>query len=124
MTTIFAPFTIVFQECKSGRWLAWYQNRSDIIANGDTKQEAEDNLKTLYKSVVPFSYKAIIAHENFIKETILPDSVIIETKTIKQGDKTYNILGEDCNNNHTVYIRFSYHNEHFVKEFIEVWLVK
>lgn len=52
MITLFPPFTIVFQECKSGRWLAWYQKRSDIIANGDTKEDVEKNLIELYKSVI------------------------------------------------------------------------
>lgn len=52
--TIFAPFSIVFQECKSGTWIAWYQKRSDIIANGSTKDECEENLKALYKSVIKY----------------------------------------------------------------------
>jgi len=48
------PFTIIFTPCESRRWLAQYYSRQDIIANGDTKQEAEENLKTLYKSVYEF----------------------------------------------------------------------
>lgn len=54
MIKMFAPFTIVFQECKSGHWLAWYQKRGDIIANGETKEEVEKNLIELHKWVMEY----------------------------------------------------------------------
>lgn len=54
MIKLLPAFSIVFLECKSGRWLAYYQKRKDIIANGDTKKEAEDNLKSLYKSAMDY----------------------------------------------------------------------
>jgi len=70
---------------------------------------------------VPFSYKAIIDHENFVREIISPSDVLLVTKTIVIGDKTYNILGEETRKeNKEVYIRFSFTNEAFVKEFEEV----
>jgi hypothetical protein len=43
------PGTIV--ECKSGRYLAFYEHRTDIIANGDSEIEAKKNLKKLYNLV-------------------------------------------------------------------------
>ena len=41
-----------FIKCESGRWVAWYEYRDDIIANGDTKKECYSNLKILYKSAI------------------------------------------------------------------------
>jgi len=51
-------------ECKSGRYLAYYLYRPDIIANGETKQESEDNLKSLYKSVIDFEKSEPVIHTN------------------------------------------------------------
>jgi len=39
-------------ECKSGRYLAFYDHRTDIVAHGDTEREAKKNLKELYKAVM------------------------------------------------------------------------
>lgn len=41
-------------ECKSGRYLAFYEHRTDIIANGENKREAKKNLKEMYKAVLDF----------------------------------------------------------------------
>ena len=43
------PGTIV--KCESGRHLAYYEHRQDIIANGDTESEARNNLKLMYDIV-------------------------------------------------------------------------
>jgi hypothetical protein len=40
------PGTIV--KCQSGRYLAYYEHRTDIIANGDSEKEAKKNLKKMY----------------------------------------------------------------------------
>jgi len=39
-------------ECKSGRYLAFYDHRTDIVASGDTEREAKKNLKELYRAVM------------------------------------------------------------------------
>jgi predicted RNase H-like HicB family nuclease len=38
--------------CKSGRYLAYYKHRSDILANGDTIKEARKNLREAYEYVI------------------------------------------------------------------------
>lgn len=43
------PGTVV--KCASGRFLAFYEHRTDIIANGDSELEAKKNLKKLYSIV-------------------------------------------------------------------------
>ena len=43
------PPTIV--ECKSGSFIAYYEHRTDIIANGENEKEAKRNLKELYSMV-------------------------------------------------------------------------
>ena len=43
------PGTII--KCESGRYLAYYEHREDIIANGDTESEAKQNLKMMYETV-------------------------------------------------------------------------
>ena len=67
------PPTIV--ECKSGSYLAYYEHRTDIIANGENEKEAKKNLKNLYAMVqeheadpsfkqtanLPSSFKARVA---------------------------------------------------------------
>lgn len=41
-----------FIECQSGRYIAFYETRPDIIASGDNEIEARKNLKELYKMVL------------------------------------------------------------------------
>lgn len=48
------PKIIYTTKCESGRYLAYYEHRDDILANGDTEIEAKDNLVTLYASVVDY----------------------------------------------------------------------
>lgn len=43
------PGTVI--ECKSGRFLAYYEHRTDIIANGVSEIEAKKNLKQLFAIV-------------------------------------------------------------------------
>lgn len=43
------PGTVV--KCQSGRYLAYYEHRTDIIANGDNEAEAKKNLKKMYKII-------------------------------------------------------------------------
>ena len=44
------PGTII--ECKSGRFIAYYEHRTDIIANGENEKDAKKNLKKLYEAVM------------------------------------------------------------------------
>jgi hypothetical protein len=44
------PGTVV--ETRSGRYMAWYEHRTDIIANGDNEKEAISNLREMYAIVV------------------------------------------------------------------------
>jgi len=46
------PGTIV--ECQSGRYLAYYEHRTDIIANGDSSIEAKKNLKKMFSVIKKF----------------------------------------------------------------------
>ena len=39
-------------ECKSGRFLAFYDHRTDIVASGDNEVEAKKNLKKMYGIVM------------------------------------------------------------------------
>jgi hypothetical protein len=43
------PGTLI--KCESGRFIAFYEHRTDIVANGDNEVEAKKNLRTMYKIV-------------------------------------------------------------------------
>lgn len=43
------PGTVV--KCESGRFLAFYEHRTDIIANGENEKDAKANLKQMYKII-------------------------------------------------------------------------
>ena len=43
------PGTII--ECKSGRYIAFYEHRTDIIANGENEVDAKKNLKKMYEAI-------------------------------------------------------------------------
>lgn len=43
------PGTLI--KCDSGRFIAFYEHRTDIIANGDNEVEAKKNLRIMYKIV-------------------------------------------------------------------------
>ena len=43
------PGTLV--KCESGRWIAFYEHRTDIIANGENEKDAKANLKKMYAIV-------------------------------------------------------------------------
>lgn len=42
---------MVLLECESGRYLSWFPQFPNITANGDTKQEASDNLLEMVRTV-------------------------------------------------------------------------
>ena len=44
----------VIIECKSGWYVAYYEHRTDIIANGENEREVKKNLKEMYESVIKF----------------------------------------------------------------------
>lgn len=44
------PGTLI--QTESGRYLAYYEHRSDIIANGENEKDALKNLRELYKAVM------------------------------------------------------------------------
>ena len=46
------PGTII--ECKSGRFVAYYEHRTDIIANGNNERDVKKNLKEMYEAVVQY----------------------------------------------------------------------
>jgi predicted RNase H-like HicB family nuclease len=49
------PGTII--ECKSGRFIAFYEHRTDIIANGENEADAKKNLKKMYEIIVKHEAK-------------------------------------------------------------------
>lgn len=44
----------ILVECKSGRFLAYYEHRTDIMASGENAKDAKKNLKKMYKTVMEF----------------------------------------------------------------------
>ncbi|MEJ7610040.1 MAG: hypothetical protein WKF88_02560 [Ferruginibacter sp.] len=50
-----APGIII--ECKSGCYIAYYEHRTDIIANGANEVDARKVLKEMYKAVSEFEKK-------------------------------------------------------------------
>ncbi len=47
--TELVPGTIV--KCESGRFIAFYEHRTDIIANGDNEVAAKKNLRIMYEII-------------------------------------------------------------------------
>jgi predicted RNase H-like HicB family nuclease len=43
------PGTII--QCESGRYLAYYEHRTDIVANGENEKDAKKNLKKMYEII-------------------------------------------------------------------------
>lgn len=69
------PGTIV--KCQSGRYLAFYEHRTDIVASGENEKDAKKNLKTMYNIV-----KKHEDAEQEKKTTPLPKSY--QTKPFKE----------------------------------------
>lgn len=44
------PGTLV--KCESGRYIAYYEHRTDIIANGENERDAKKNLKKMYIEII------------------------------------------------------------------------
>ena len=44
--TELVPGTLI--KCESGRYLAFYEHRTDIIANGENEKDAKENLRKMY----------------------------------------------------------------------------
>ena len=42
----------VIIECKSGWFVAYYEHRTDIIANGENEREVKKNLKEMYEAII------------------------------------------------------------------------
>jgi len=69
----------ILVECKSGRYLAYYEHRSDIMASGENESDAKKNLKKMYKAVMKYE-----ANEGIDRDTSdLPPN----TKTKKFVEK-------------------------------------
>jgi hypothetical protein len=69
-----------FIECQSGRYIAFYETRTDIIASGDNEIEARKNLKKLYSMV--------LKHEKEAEEAEKDDSELLKNfKTKKFVEK-------------------------------------
>jgi predicted RNase H-like HicB family nuclease len=45
---------IVVKQCESARWLAWPKDREDIVASGETKDDAVFNIKEMYTTVIEY----------------------------------------------------------------------
>lgn len=68
-------FPGVIVECKSGRFLAYYEHRDDVMASGENERDAKKNLKSMFNAVMAYEKKEGIDRE----PDILPDN----TKTKK-----------------------------------------
>lgn len=73
------PGTIV--KCQSGRYLAYYEHRTDIIANGENETDAKKNLKKLYESVI--KHEQSEEDENAKKALKLPKKSVSKSFTEK-----------------------------------------
>jgi soluble cytochrome b562 len=69
------PGTIV--KCQSGRYMAFYEHRTDIVASGENERDAKKNLKKMYAIV-----KKHEDAEEEKKTVVLPKSY--QTKTFKE----------------------------------------
>lgn len=49
------PGTIV--KCESGRFVAFYEHRTDIIANGENEKDAKANLRKMYAVIIKHETK-------------------------------------------------------------------
>ena len=65
------PGTLI--KCKSGRYMAFYEHRTDIIANGENAVDAKKNLRELYEMVIEHETAEGGKHEDDDK-LVLPDS--------------------------------------------------
>lgn len=45
---------ILLKECGSGRFIAWYKEREDIIANGESEEQVKANLFHMYEHVMDY----------------------------------------------------------------------
>ena len=66
-----SPYPGILVECLSGRYLAYYDHRSDIMASGENEKDAKKNLKKMYKAVMEFEAK----EENDKQADDLPPNV-------------------------------------------------
>lgn len=69
-------------KCESGRYLAFYEHRTDIIANGENEKDALKNLRKMYKVVI----EAEEEEKEKIKENrslILPEKFKVKKFTEK-----------------------------------------
>ena len=73
------PGTII--ECKSGRYIAFYEHRTDIIANGESEKDAKKNLKKLYTVVKKHEEEEEKEKEKEQKALSLPKTYKIKTFT-------------------------------------------
>lgn len=56
------PGTLI--KCKSGRYMAFYEHRTDIIANGENAVDARKNLRELYETVIAHETEEGLTHED------------------------------------------------------------
>lgn len=75
------PGTIV--KCQSGRFLAYYEHRTDIVASGENEKDVKKKLKKLYDSVMKHEQQ----EEESKKKLVLPKSY--QTKTFQ--DKVHSV---------------------------------
>lgn len=47
---------LTITQCKSGRYLAYFDNPTNIVSNGDTREEALSNLNLMLAAIVNDSY--------------------------------------------------------------------
>ena len=73
------PGTLV--QCKSGSFLAYYEHRTDIVANGENEIEARKNLRELYKMAIELEEEESEPHED---DDQLSLPAIFTTKQFKE----------------------------------------
>lgn len=73
------PGTLI--KCKSGRYIAFYEHRTDIIANGENAVDARKNLRELYEMVIEQEKEEGVIHEDDDK---LELPITYHTKSFKE----------------------------------------
>lgn len=72
----------IIVECKSGRYLAFYDHRTDIVANGNSEREVKKNLKEMYETVLEHEKEESEKSENELPEDF-------KTKKFKEKTLTH-----------------------------------
>lgn len=73
--------TVIF--CQSGRFVAFFNERSDIIANGDTEKEVLNNLRKMYRIALQAEKDGIYEKPTVDNPIVLPEDWKTKQSVVK-----------------------------------------